>query len=256
MPIPTLMVVRCIPSITTHSRGGHGWREKIPELPELGVTECALFVTGLTSSQREECYTLLLQAKQLLPFTIPFVHAVSSMREDEFWFLHDTFGTEAFNLHPQWDFPLVHSLSTRIRERIFIENCSVSTPLTREDLVGFAGLCLDLSHLEDARRNHPENFARTVALTRTTKVGANHISGVRNLGVRPDGSLGGTSTHIAETSEDFSYLATIPARCFSAVLALELENPIKEQLELIDDVKRRSLLALERPAPPERPPTR
>ncbi len=254
MPTPTIMATRCIPSITTHSRGGHGWREKISELAKLEVNECALFVTGLNATQREECYKLLLNARQKRRFTVPFVHAVSSMSEDEFWFLMDTFGTEAFNLHPQWDFPLLHPLSANIRERIFIENCSVSTPLTREDLIGFAGLCLDLSHLEDSRRNHPENFARTVALTQVAKVGANHISGVRDLGVRPDGSHAGTSTHIAETQADFAYLAALPAHCFASVLALELENSLQEQLTFIDTVARGALQALGRSPTPERPP--
>jgi hypothetical protein len=187
-------------------------------------------------------------------FTIPFVHAVASMSEDEFWFLSDTFGTEAFNLHPQWDFPLNHPLSSKARERIFIENCSVSTPLTREDLAGFAGLCIDLSHLEDARRNCPENFARTLALAQTVPVGANHVSGVRNLGLRPDGSVGGTSTHLAETHDDFSYVTMAPAYCIASLVALELENSICEQLAFIDSVRTGLLKARTRSALPERTP--
>jgi len=250
----TIMVERYIPSITTHSRAGQSWQEKIVEVPKLGVDECSLFVTGLTPNQREECYKLLLNAKRTRRFTIPFVHAVASMPEDEFWFLTDTFGTEAFNLHPQWDFPLNHQLSPNIRERIFIENCSVSTPLTREDLVGFAGLCIDLSHLEDARRNCPENFARTLALAQSVPVGANHVSGVCNLGLKPDGSIAGTSTHVAETLDDFSYVATLPAYCIAPLITLELENPIREQLTFIESITNGLLQARQRTALPERSP--
>lgn len=224
------------------------------EVPKLGVDECSLFVTGLTPSQREECYKLLLSAKRTRRFTIPFVHAVASMPEDEFWFLTDTFGTEAFNLHPQWDFPLNYPLSQKVRERIFIENCSVSTPLTREDLVGFAGLCIDLSHLEDARRNCPENFARTLALAQNVPVGANHVSGVRNLGTRADGSNGGNSTHVADTHDDFSYVAMAPAYCIAPLVTLELENPIREQLAFIESVKNGLMQARQRSALPERTP--
>lgn len=248
------MAIRCIPSITTHSRGGHDWRDKILEVPTLGVNECALFVTGLSPNQREECYTLLLEAQRRRHFTIPFVHAVASMPEDEFWFLTDTFGTEAFNLHPQWDFPLLHALGANVRDRIYIENCSVSTPLTREDLAGFAGLCLDLSHLEDARRNYPENFARTLALTQVARVGVNHISGVRNIGPRGDGSPNGSSTHLAETLDDFSYLTSTPPHCFAGVLALELENPIREQLAFVEAVQLCASKALQRSSS-ERTPT-
>jgi hypothetical protein len=85
-------------------------------------------------------------------------------------------------------------------------------------------------------------------------VGANHVSGVRNLGLRPDGSMGGTSTHLAETRDDFSYLTMVPAYCVASLVALELENSIGEQLAFLESVKTGLIEASNRTAIPERPP--
>jgi hypothetical protein len=224
------MNVRIVPSITTHSRIGNSWRSKIDEIAALGLKEVALFVTGLSEQEREDCYSALMAARKEHSFSIPFVHAVASMREDEFWFLQDSFGTEAFNLHPLWDFSLEHYLSDKVRELIFIENCSTHRELAEEDLEGFAGLCIDLSHLAESYTVNTEAFSSTVSLAESYPVGANHISAVQ-LRHESNGQLTPViSAHIASTPDDFLYLAALPPHCCASLCAIELENPLAEQL--------------------------
>lgn len=230
------MNVRIMPSITTHSKMGNSWRSKVSEIATLGLTEVALFVTGLSPEEREDCYRALVTAQKDQQFAIPFVHAVASMREDEFWFLKDTFGTEAFNLHPSWDFPLEHYLSNQLRQHIYIENCSSRRPLDDDDLENFAGLCLDLSHLAESYTVNTETFSATVSLASSFHVGANHISAVQ---IRHE--AGGhltpiISSHIASTTDDFLYLAALPSNCCSNLCAIELENSLEEQLQYLPTI--------------------
>ncbi len=235
------MNVRIVPSITTHSKIGNSWRSKISEISPLGLREVALFVTGISPQEREDCYSALLKARKEHQFSIPFVHAVASMREDEFWFLRDSFGTEAFNLHPLWDFSLEHPLSDRVREMIFIENCSSRRQLAEDDLEGFAGLCVDLSHLAESYTVNTEAFGATVSLAESFAVGANHISAVQ-IRHEANGHLTPViSAHIASCPDDFLYLAALPPHCCSSLCAIELENSLAEQMHYLPTIT--SLLA-------------
>jgi len=228
---------RILASITTHGHfGGSNWRSKLLELKQLDLSECALFVTGLSPAEREHCFAELLKLRQEKHFTIPFVHAVSSMSEAEFQFLFEEFQTEAFNLHPQREYPLEHKLSREIRQRIFIENTCASKPLCAKDVEGFGGLCIDVSHLEEMRLLAPQAFQQFLPLIHDHKVGANHISAVRLVPERHKTLQ--TSVHDAQSASDFQYLANYAPEVFSKFCAIEVENPLQEQLQFIKTVSK------------------
>lgn len=224
---------RIIPSITTHSRTGHTWRHKVAEVKQLGLNEVGLFLTGLSDVERHECFCELEFLATHHRFSIPFVHAVASMREEEYRFLMDTFGTESFNLHPTWQYPLRYPLSDAIRSRVLIENAALDVSLTKNDLAGFAGLCIDLSHLEDSRRCYREVFDSVVSLSFSHHVAANHISAVMNTPQNSDGEVVYYQSHTDTKPEHFSYLAGLPCSTCAPLCAIELESPLKEQLALI-----------------------
>ncbi|MBX7137439.1 MAG: hypothetical protein K1X83_05595 [Oligoflexia bacterium] len=230
---------RILPSITTHGlRADSNWHTKLGEITRLGIDQCALFVTGVKSTDRPALFSALLAASKHRPFRIPFVHAVSNMAPAEFEFLISNFGTERFNLHPVSEFPLSHALDAELRSRIFIENASPDRALTAADLHGFAGLCVDISHLEEMRLNRLEAFQRFLPALAAFPIGANHISAVRTerAGEAP------LSVHLFQDLEDFRYLQQYSAAVFADICALELENPIQEQLDAIKFIE--ELLAI------------
>lgn len=226
-----------LPSITTHRLTASHWRDKIQEIAPLELPAVALFLTGLDMAERRECLSELRKVRAHHPFTIPFIHAVADMREEEYWPYLDEFGTRAFNLHPVRSFPLAAPLSPALRGLIAIENADFFEPLTRQDLEGFAGICLDISHLEEARRTCPPAFHGTNSLLASSPLMANHISAVvPTAEIRRDG-LPAYSRHIASSIGDFQYLMNYDADCFSPLCALELENSLTEQIALLPGIQ-------------------
>lgn len=224
---------KILPSVTTHGCSGHTWREKLLEISGLGLKEVALFTTGLSPELRQQCFKLLTEIRASQFFTIPFVHAVSSMTENEYWFLKDTFGTEFFNLHPTREYPLEHTLSKNIRNHILIENSTFDIPLSVEDVNSFAGVCFDVSHLEDTRRTSHEEYLINLSVLNNYKVAANHISAVFPKPVQFTAGRPGYSKHVFETLSDFDYLKNLPSAVFSNLCAIELENSLAEQVALV-----------------------
>ena len=201
------------------------------------LTQVGLFLTGIPAGGRHAVYSALEAVRKHLDFTIPFVHAVATMKEDEFRYLKCEFGTQRFNLHPEWEFPLEHPLSREIRRDIFIENSDISAPLLESDIEGFAGICFDLSHLEDARRSMPENFDALLDIATRFPVGANHISAVSPVPVSTIDGIRFYSKHIASAHSELVYLSQLPKMAFAELCAVELENSLREQLALIETIK-------------------
>lgn len=221
---------KILPTITSIGLLGSTWRDKIKELTELELQEIALFVTGLSKSERDECFNELRIAHRKHKFTIPFCHTVSSMTEDEYKFLQNSFGTERFNLHAMKYYPLQHPLSDEIKSRIYIENSGDKGLLNHSDLEGFAGVCLDVSHLFDTKIMYPEIYPEMLKFLDGATIGVNHISAANPNPSKS--SCGGIhcSKHVAEDTSQFDYLNNFPARYFSDYCAIELENPLKEQI--------------------------
>lgn len=217
---------KILPSITSHGRTGSSWRDKISEIEALNLKAVSLFVTGLSDTDRKECYALLEGVRKNHDFSIPFVHAVSSMSESEYLYLIHTFGVEYFNLHPTWQFPLQHGLSPQIRKKILIENSTIlESRLIPADMEGFGGICFDLSHLEDTKRASPSVYAELLQLTEQFPVLANHISAVP---AHPN-----TSCHVLASNDEMRYLADLDPSSFSDLCSIELENSLTEQCTLI-----------------------
>ena len=226
--------VRIIPSITTHQRVGSTWRDKIAEILSLKIPELGLFVTGLNRAERKECLRMLCYTREQHYFTIPFVHAVSDMDDHEYAMLRNVFKTEWFNLHPLSEFPLAQPLSDQTRSRILIENSCFVKPLRAADIDGFAGLCIDLSHLEDARLAAPDCYYQNLELCTQFPVLANHISGVVKVSDRLHKGEPAHSIHFVSEAREMQYLSSLPTFTVSSLAALELENPLVDQLKLIE----------------------
>lgn len=238
---------RILPSITTRGGMPSSWHSKISEIAELRLSAVALFVTGLDGAQRQLCYAELEKLKRTHPFTIPFVHAVSTMPEEEYRYLIERFGTEAFNLHSEDEYPLEHELSSAVRSKIFIENTRIGLALSARELEGFGGICFDLSHLEDTRRNSLARYQEMLTLARSKKVGANHISAVGTELQGKQGNCKLSSRHEARSLADFDYLNELDPLAFAQLCAIELENSLKQQIVFLARI-RQGLERGEKPA--------
>ncbi len=205
-----------LPTITTTV----DWRPKMEEVRLLGLERVCLFLTRAPISERQELYHAL---QRTAVQCVPFVHLRNDMDAEELMYLQKTFGTRVFNIHGAHSaYPSLYDLSS-FRDRIFVENHMEDFT---KDLEDWAGICLDTAHLEYVRRYQSELYRTIAPLFKKYPIGCWHISGFRR----------GRDTHRAVRNEDFSYLSRY--RAFRApVAAMELENPIKEQLGFIQAVK-------------------
>ncbi|MBU1032947.1 MAG: hypothetical protein ABII13_00595 [Patescibacteria group bacterium] len=210
-------------SITTagdSSAQSMNWRLAIPATFDLGMDRFSVFLTMLGPKERLEFYQLLRDRSSKNQITIPFVHARSDMLPDEYKMFMSEFGTERFNLHPVRKTPLPDcGLPDDLREIIYIENVG---KLLESDLIGFAGLCLDISHLEITRKAYPDYFPELCRLAKTYTIGASHISAFEQTA-----SL---DKHSYSSLSEFEYLYHFPLSFFGKYVAIELSNKLSEQL--------------------------
>ncbi|MEK9158643.1 MAG: hypothetical protein AAB673_01455 [Patescibacteria group bacterium] len=213
------------PTITTTT--GSDWRGKIEELKDLKLTEAALFPTPLKSKERQELYNLL----EKTPLKhVPFVHLRTDMDGDEVEYFIKRWGTRIFNVHPFLFDPLPATLK-KFKDLIYIENNSVIW--SESDVNQVAGLCVDFSHLEDTRRTNKGFYMSDLAMLETHLAGCAHISAIS---AEPYSNQETNkiqySKHYLDNLSEVDYLLGYPAKYFPPVIAIELENSLKEQLEI------------------------
>lgn len=116
---------------------------------------------------------------------------------------------------------------------IYIEN--VYEPLDENEIKEFAGICLDLSHLEDDRLFRPATYNHNAELIKKYGCGCNHISpSKKRFSFLERGETKyprNQHPHFLENLSELDYLKNYPEKYFGKFAALEMENSIKEQLE-------------------------
>ncbi|MEK7580149.1 MAG: hypothetical protein AAB465_00840 [Patescibacteria group bacterium] len=224
---------KILPSITTLTPAG--WQKKIKEIDKLSIKEVALFLTNVNPTQRKKLYSLLAKTKLQ---RIPFVHLRNDSDIKEIEFLIKRYKTKAFNIHSPWHskYPLLFDLS-KYKNKIYIENSAILLDLV--ELKNFSGLCLDFAHLEDERLIDLNIYRHNLGVVKRVKIGCAHISAISS---KPKYSRyhhfrkahsrrkAHYDWHFFKDLSEFDYLKKYPARYFPKIIALELENSLKDQL--------------------------
>lgn len=218
---------KVLPTVTTISGS---WRAKMKEVRDLNLKEVCLFPTCIGKKERKELISLLKKTKVC---NIPLVHLRSDMSLEEMDFFIKNYNTKVFNTHSEEKFPLKKEL-LKHKDIIFIEN--VHAFLKRKELDNFAGLCLDLSHLENDRRINKERFDYISKLAKEYRIGCNHISALKDYSRIDDKGYERYDWHDLDDLSNMNYLKKYPLGYFSPIIAIELEDSISKQLEVRDYV--------------------
>jgi len=219
-----------LPTITTKIKSA--WRDKVKEVKKLRLKEVALFLTCLNQKERKELYQLL---KETNIGSIPFVHLRSDMELWELDYLVKHYQAKVFNTHTKRDFPFLYNLD-RYKKIIYIEN--VYKPLDEAEIKEFAGICLDLSHLENARIFKPKIYKHNISLIEKYPPGCSHISPNKNFLMLDEDKPLPEEPHYLKNLSELDYLKRYPLKYFGAFVAIELENTIAEQLKVIQCLKK------------------
>ena len=219
--------MKILPTITTITLGA--WKEKVKEVKKLKIKEIALFLTSLKQEERKELYQLL---KETSVERIPFVHLRSDMEMWELDYLVDNYQTKVFNAHSEKKFPLSYNLD-KYRNIIYIEN--TYDPLDEKEIKEFAGICLDLSHLENDRIFRQEKYRHNIELIEKYPCGCSHISPGKNFAtLNKKNKSWPEDPHDLKNLSELDYLKRYPLKYFGGFVAIEMENSIKEQLKIKD----------------------
>lgn len=94
-----------------------------------------------------------------------------------------------------------------------------------------AGFCIDLSHFKSEEERWTKEFDYILHERRIKReFGCNHLGGFNPYKLR--------DKHTVTDLHDFDYLKTLPEFVFSPIVALEMDNSIKEQLVFQKHVER------------------
>lgn len=208
---------------------GSDWKKQIREIDHLGLEKTALFLTGLLKEQRQELCCLLEKTKLK---RIPLVHLRSDMEVGELDWLVRNYQTQVFVLHSFLEYPILFDY-TKYQDRIYIENTRFRY-FKEEAIKGWAGICLDFAHLEDYRLLNQGAFHSASGLLEKYPIGCNHISAVMPEPHLDEYGFRVYGRHHFQQLSEFDYLQNYPLFYFSRLCALELENPLSQQLEAID----------------------
>jgi len=195
------------------------WRAKLKEINRRKLATIALFLEYYRESEREKIYDAL---EKSCVKEIPLVHIRNDMTKSELKYLCEKYNNpcltiheDSFNSLPGWN---------GYHQNLFLEmNYNNSIP-KNVDIGKIGGFCVDLAHFKAAEEKWSKEFEFTLRQKNKGNLFAcNHISG---YAYETNFDL-----HTISDQREFDYLKTLPDFVFGDIMAIEVFNPIKEQLE-------------------------
>lgn len=199
------------------------WRGKVEEMKKFGIKRIALFPTFLPIHKRKKLYALLDEIEGLV---IPHVHLRSDdMEAWELEMFEEKYKTEVFNIHQN---AINVKVFAKYKHKIYIEN--QHQPLNPEFFKGYAGLCVDFSHWEDAKRMLNKRVLRSLLpLVESLPIGCCHVSAVVGKW-NPFAFYFKWSRHYMKNLSQLDYIGQY-TQYLPKYISIELENTFKRQLD-------------------------
>lgn len=197
------------------------WQQKIKDINRLKITAVAVFIERFEKEQRKKLYQTLLRSciKE-----VPLVHLRHDAGSSELDFFIENFGTKFFNIHE--DFFDILGKWKGYCDKLYLEMDYDSKIAKNVDVSKIAGFCIDLAHLKAAIARGSDEAFYIISRKGKIKTSCNHLSGYSDESDK--------DIHFVKSLKDFDYLATLPKSAFGEVIAIEVDNPIADQLEFKD----------------------
>jgi hypothetical protein len=151
---------------------------------------------------------------------VPFVHLRNDVSKEEIKFFINKFKTNYFNIHEAhfrhldkwkgfWD-------------KLYLEMNYDSKVAKDVKVRRIGGFCIDLAHFKSAIARGAEEAYYIHLRKHKIKFTCNHVSGYHPEKMR--------DLHVVTKLNDFDYLTTLPKYVFGKIIALEVDNSIREQI--------------------------
>lgn len=190
---------------------------KMRDAQKLGITEAGLFLEVLHPSARRKVYDELLKTKIK---SFPLVHIRNDMQKWELDFLEKLLHPKYYTIHES-TFKYLAKWKGYMK-KLYLEldyNDKIAGNVHVERIGGY---CIDLSHYMAACERHSKEsvYIKHHHLKRYFK--CNHLNGYTYKRKK--------DIHGVRNAMELDYLKSIPKGIFSNCIAMEMWNPVKEQL--------------------------
>jgi hypothetical protein len=198
--------------------GSLDWANKLKEINELKIKKVAIFLERFDKKERDNLYRLL--EKSCIK-EIPFVHIRHDVSVKEIDFFIKKYKTKYFNIHED-HFKILDKWKG-YWDKIYLEMNYDSNVDKDVKVRKIGGFCIDLSHFKASVAMGTQEAYYIYLRKNKIKFACNHLNGYDST-KRKD-------KHIITGIKDFDYLTTLPKYIFGKLIAIEVDNTIKEQIK-------------------------
>ena len=205
------------------------WQSKLNEINRLKINKVAVFLERFDRKERDNFYRLLLKSSIK---KIPFVHLRDDVTKEEIQFFINKFKTDYFNIHEE-HFRCLDKWKG-FWNKLYLE-MNYDSKISKDVKVRkIGGFCIDLAHFKSTIARGTKEAHYIYLRKNKIKFTCNHLGGYSAEKMH--------DLHIIKKLKDFDYLTTLPKYIFGKIIALEVDNSIKEQIafkkhvsKLLDD---------------------
>lgn len=193
------------------------WQSKLAEINKLKIDKAAVFLGRFDKKERDHFHRFLLRSSVK---EIPLVHLRDDVEKEEIEFFINKFKTKHFNIHEK-DFRDLDKWKG-FWDKLYLEmnyDSKISKDVKMRKIAGF---CIDLAHLKVAFARGAKEAYYIHLRKDKIKFSCNHLGGYSPEKMK--------DLHVISSLKDFDYLTTLPKYVFGEIIALEVDNSIKEQL--------------------------
>ena len=205
------------------------WQSKLDEINHRKINEVAVFLERFDKKERDNFYRFLLKSSVK---KVPFVHLRDDIAKEEIQFFIDKFKTDYFNIHEE-HFECLDKWKG-FWNKLYLEMNYDSQIAKKVKVRKIGGFCVDLAHFKSAIARGTKETHYVHLRKHKIQFGCNHLGGYSPEKMR--------DLHTVTGFKDFDYLNTLPKYIFGKIIALEVDNSIKEQIlfkkyvsKLLDD---------------------
>ncbi|MFH1671724.1 MAG: hypothetical protein ABH889_03070 [Candidatus Portnoybacteria bacterium] len=206
---------RILLSIT--GEGSLDWSLKLKEINKLKIKKVAVFLERFNKKERDSLYHFLLKSSIT---EIPFVHLRDDITKEEIKFFVDNFKTRYFNIHED-HFKILDKWKGYWK-KLYLEMNYDSKIVKDVKVRRIAGFCVDLSHFKASIVKGADEAYYIYSRKDRISFNCNHLNGYNPRKME--------DKHIIDSLKDFDYLTTLPKYVFGELIALEVDNSIKDQI--------------------------
>jgi hypothetical protein len=193
--------------------------EKIKHTENFEIIRAALFLEMLPKKERKKVYSVLTKSKIKY---LPLVHIRNCMPKKELKFLEKKYKTKCFTIHENSFKCLIRW--NGFRKKLYLE-MNYDNKIPKNTIVEkIGGFCIDLSHFKTAKERKVKEYG--YVLKRKNKEFmflGNHLNGYDEKSK--------IDIHTITNLKQFNYLLTLPNFLFGKYIALEMFNPVSEQIK-------------------------